>query len=314
MENEKKTFNKKILIGIIAAIIVVVVVVVFLVLRKKEESYRVIKVYDMTGETTVTRGTKGDIDAYINMLLQSGDEVFVSKGMTTLKLDDDKYVYAEESTRFNLEAAGTKTNSRTTIELKEGAITNDIQNKLSDDSSYEINTENSNMSVRGTVYRVAVYVDENGHKLTKLSVFSGAVATKLKDDNGEYTDEVLVERTKEIIIREDPGDVRYETDIRDIDYDELPEEVLEILVEKVENENLDIVITADELREIIDGKKEEAKGPFTVTFLYNDTVFGTQIVEKGECATEPELMPAATGNWLFDFSQPITEDVEIEWR
>lgn len=47
--------------------------------------------------------------------------------------------------------------SKTVIELQSGAITNDIRNKLSEGSSCEVNTPNSTMSVRGTMFRVVVY-------------------------------------------------------------------------------------------------------------------------------------------------------------
>ena len=167
MEESKKTVKKGPLIGAIAGVAVVILaVVVILLLNRKEAVYRIIKVFELDGKSTVTRQDIGDLDAYDNMVLESGDQVYVDTGSLTLKMDEDKYVYAEEKTRFQLEAAGTSENSKTRIRLEEGILTNEIQNKLSDESSYEVNTPNSTMSVRGTIYMVDVY-EENGIRYTK---------------------------------------------------------------------------------------------------------------------------------------------------
>ncbi len=51
-----------------------------------------------------------------------------------------------------------------------------------------------------------------------------------------------------------------------------------------------------------------------MTFLYQRKVFGTQEVEAGKTATKPKLMPAASGEWDFDFSTPIESDTVIEFK
>lgn len=53
---------------------------------------------------------------------------------------------------------------------------------------------------------------------------------------------------------------------------------------------------------------------YTVTFMYNGTVFGSQQVKDGECAVEPWLKPETFGRWDHDFSAKITENTTIEWR
>ena len=52
---------------------------------------------------------------------------------------------------------------------------------------------------------------------------------------------------------------------------------------------------------------------YTVTFLYEYNTFAKQQVEYGRYATEPMLLPALSGYWEFDFTEPITEDTEILW-
>lgn len=298
--------KKKIVLIIIGILLVISIAAAAIVLlTNKEEAYRIVKVYEFEGDATVSRTDLGDIEPYNNMLLESGDNIKFNTGLMTLKLDDDKYVYVEENTEFSLEATGTADNSKTTINLKSGALTNEIQNKLSGESSYEINTPNSTMSVRGTTYRVEIYQDKDGVNYTRVSVFEGKVTTKLIYADGTVSEqEVGVDAGKEVIIYEDDTTTDYLGDVKDIDYSTLPDDVLLIVGEVFD---MDETMTDEEIIRTY-------KGPFTVTFLYNGNTFGTQIVEMGECAQMPTLMPAQKGSWDFDFSQPITADTEIVWK
>lgn len=298
--------GKKILIAASAAAVVIIAVIIAVVLLRKEDSYRVIKVYEVSGEVTVKRDGKGDMEPYENMLLESGDTVVVNSGSMTLKLDEDKYVYVEEETEFSLEAKGTSENSKTTIVLKKGAITNEIQNKLSDDSSYEVNTPNSTMAVRGTVFRVEISYDEDGTCYTKVSVLEGKVSSNLVYADGKVSDKsVDIEKGYEVIIYQDGSKTDYLTEVQPIDYSKLPESVQK----RFEN-LLGDVKTDDKTDEEPDDGKDE----YVVTFMYNDSVFGTQTVKAGECAARPSLMPAPTGDWDYDFENPVEDDIFIDWK
>jgi len=203
-------------------LIVCVVFAVYLFFFKKE-SYRIIKIYEFEGDGVITRESFDEIEPYANMVLESGDNVKLNTGVMTLKLDDDKYVNVEENTEFSIKATGTATNSKTTINLKSGAITNDIQNKLNGESTYEINAPNVTISVRGTNYRVGIYQDEKGVFYTRVSVFKGKVATKLVYSDGTVADkEIEIESGKEVTIYQDENTTDYDGDITDIDYSTLP--------------------------------------------------------------------------------------------
>lgn len=305
---EKKS-NKKMIIIISAVILVAIVAgcLIFL-FANKEEVYRLIKIFEIDGKATVTRDDIGDLEAYANMVLESGDTVFTDNGTMTLKLDEDKYVYVEDQTKFLIVAKGSNENGKISIELEQGAITNELQNKLPDDATYEINTPNSSMSVRGTVFRVYTYIGEDGIKYTVVAVFEGKVTTRLRYADGTLAEEeVTVEKGKQIIIYEDETTTDYLTGVEDIDYSKLPEDVIRNLIRISEN-GTELSLTTDKLKEYLDD------GPYTVSFMYNGTLFGTQTVESGECAEVPTLKPEASGSWDFDFSVPITEDTEINWR
>ena len=299
--------NKKLIaiIGGVTVVLIAVAIVLFIVL-KKDESYRLLKLLEFQGAGSVTREGKGEITPYANMVLENGDIVALDTGTLTIQADDDKFIYFDEHTKIRLNASGSDQNSKTNIEIMAGGITSDIRNKLSADSSYEINTPNSTMSVRGTVFYTFIY-EIDGVKYTRVCVFEGVVTTHLVYKDGTVSEvEVPVGKGKEVIIYEDGTTTDYLYDEpQDIDYNTLPDEVL-VELRDIVNSGKELSITSPEITRILEG-------PYIVSFMYGNTVFGTQTVEKGKTATVPVLMPAATGDWDFNFSTPIERDTEIKW-
>lgn len=290
----KKT-KRNVIIGVSCVAVITIIAVILVIVLNKKDAYRIIKVYEYEGDGIVSRESIGDIEPYNNMVLESGDKVTLNTGVMTLKLDDDKYIYVEENTKFVLTATGTSDDSKTRIELLEGSVTNDIQNKLNSESSYEINTPNSTMAVRGTTYRVEVYYDEDNICYTKVSVFDGEVTTRLIYPDGSVaTEEVSVAKGKEVIIYENGTTTDYLGDVRDISYDEFPEYVIDTLIDM--------------------GYIDDVSSEHVVTFMYNGMEFGKQTVKHGECAQVPTLMPAQTGDWDYDFTVPIEKDTVINWK
>lgn len=301
--------NKKVIaiIAGAAGLLAVVAVVLFFVLPKNE-SYRLLKMYEFSGSGTVTREGKGDITPYANMVLESGDKISLDTGVLTIQADDDKFIHLDEHTTIQLIATGTSANSKTSIELIEGGITSDIRNKLSADSTYEVNTPNSAMSVRGTVFYTYVY-EIDGVKYTRTCCFEGEVTSRLVYKNGTYSvEEVPIIKGKEVIIYEDGTTTDYLYDEpQDIDYTTLPKEVLLDLKDHIDTQGEDLSITSNEITRILEG-------PFYVTFTYKGQEFGTQILNAGELAQVPALSPSENGSWDFDFTKPIDRDTTIEWK
>lgn len=312
MSNKKNVIIiSSVAVSIIAAI--VVIVLVFFVF--KEDSYRIIKIFEVDGSGNVSREEIGDLEPYDNMLLESGDVISLYEGNMTLKLDEDKYVYVEPETEFELIAKGDDVNSKTTINLHEGSIANEIQNKLSDDSYYEINTPNSTMAVRGTIYYVATYVDENGVRYTKVSVFDGAVDTDLVKNGIKTGDNKLIQRGKEIIIYDDGIETDYLSEPTDIDFSGFSDEMLNYLIGMIDSgsdvEHADEIISEKAERDEYALHGDEIH---TVTFMYNGSEFGHTSVQYGKTVDEPSLVPSQTGGWDFDFSTQIKEDIVINWK
>lgn len=317
-----KDLKSKKLVIIIATIIAVLLSVIVVVIVKlnsaKNEEYRIIKVYETAGKNLVARQGIGDIDIYENMLLETGDMVSVFGEKLTLKLDDDKYLYAESNTKFELIASGNAKDSKTKINLIDGSIANELQNKLSDDSYYEINTPNSTMSVRGTIYYVSTYIGEDGKRYTKVSVFDGSVETDLILPDGKIgNNKKLINEGKEIIIftdenNEDGVVTDYVFDeARDINYSELPSGILDIIAGLTNKKGNKIEVPKKEAVELETVSKEES---YKVTFMHNNEVFAIQEVKTGEKVVKPKLQPEETGSWDYDFNLPVNEEIVINWR
>ena len=211
----KKTIA--IIVGSAVALIAVAVTLFFVI--PKDKSYRLLKLFEFSGSGTVTRENKGAITPYANMVLENGDTVKLDNGVMTIQADDDKFIHLDEHTTIKLNATGTSDKSKTSIELLEGGITSDIRNKLSADSTYEVNTPNSAMSVRGTVFYTFVY-EIDGVKYTRICCFEGNVSTRLIYKDGTSSiEEVLVPMGKEVIIYEDQTTTDYlYVEPQDIDY------------------------------------------------------------------------------------------------
>lgn len=244
---QKMIANKKIVICACAAAAVAIVTVIAL-LANREETFRSIMVYDVEGSAVIERESVGAMDAAENLYLESGDRVSVAADSSMrMKLDDDKYVMAEADTVFAVEAAGTDADSETKISLEQGAITNEIQHPLSEGSRYETSTPNSVMAVRGTIYRVELYVDENGDQNTKLCCFQGKVGATPIFPDGAYGEEVMVPAGSELIIYQDGTT----GDVKDIAYDELPVPAVENLLGMMEKGQDVTGISEDALSKLV---------------------------------------------------------------
>ncbi len=267
---QKQMPYKKIIICI-CAVAVVIVAAAIILLSNKEEAYRSILVYELDGTAVIERAGVGSMNAAENLYLESGDRVIVANDSSMrMKLDDDKYVMAEADTIFTVEAQGTSENSKTKICLEQGAVTNEIQHPLSEGSSYETSTPNSVMAVRGTIYRVELYIDENGEQNTKMCCFQGKVATTPILLDGISEEEVLVPAGSELIIHNDGT----ADSPRDIVYEELPGQALQNLRSMLESGQTMEGITLEDLDTLLNqtvGASEESENNEPEQEVLSDT-------------------------------------------
>ncbi len=249
-----------VVIGAVLAAVVAVAVCCVVLMGGKDEAYRSIMVYQVDGNATITRESVGEMAAYENLMLQSGDSVAVaSESSMRLKLDDDKYLLAEQDTLMNIVADGDDADAKTYIDLKQGSVTSEIQNKLGPNASYEVNTPNSIMAVRGTIFRVEVAKNESGENDTRLTVFEGTVSARAVMPDGTVSDEeVMVEAGQELHVE---GAVMSFADLgepTDTDYESLPQ----VLQEYIEELGVDTAKNAqgtEEQEQQMQAKAEEAQ-------------------------------------------------------
>ena len=316
---------KKVLLIALAAVAVVAAVVVFVL---SQQGYRSVRVYRLDGEAELTRSNRTMVPAEGTML-RSGDHLKTAvESWLYLQIDDDKYMLAEPETSFSIIAKGTSERSRTKIELEFGALVSHLTNPLSDDSSYEVETPNSVMAVRGTSFRVSVWYDSEGVSHTKLEVFEGIVEVHLRYPDGSLSEEgrffgpgsvVTIWGNSATSDYDEAGEwtetisadgiVILTVTANRIDYYSLEIPTLEFLKIGLLELTDGYDITLIDLNEVIRNKQSV----FTVTFTVNSRQFAVQYVKWGECAHAPLLSPSAGSSWDFDFTTPIYADTEIRW-
>ncbi len=249
-----------VVIGAVLAAVVAVAVCCVVLMGGKDEAYRSIMVYQVDGNATITRERVGEMAAYENLMLQSGDSVAVaSESSMRLKLDDDKYLLAEQDTLMNIVADGDDADAKTYIDLKQGSVTSEIQNKLGPNASYEVNTPNSIMAVRGTIFRVEVAKNERGETDTRLTVFEGTVSARAVMPDGTVSDEeVMVEAGQELYVE---GTVMSFSDLGEptnTDYESLPQ-VLQEYIEELGGDTAKNAQGIEEQEQQMQAKAEEAQ-------------------------------------------------------
>lgn len=311
--------KKKIIIGgsVATAVIAVVAVVMFLI-AGKEDAYRVIKVLELDGSAVVERESVGELQAYAGMTLQSGDKISVaSNSMMVLQMDEDKYAYVEEDSILTMVAEGNSRDSKTKIQLERGAITCQIEEKLSDSSSYEVQTQNSVMAVRGTVFRVGIYEPaasgfSTDEPVVQVSVYDGEVQVTLIHPDGTMGDSTSVFAGERVGVGNDSTNSFFLTDV-ELENLPVPEQSRQVLkaLQDILQRDTELSITAEELEVLLE--ETDVKPVYDVYFYANGQLFGVQQVPNGQTATRPGLSPGASGDWNIDFSKPITDDTDVYW-
>lgn len=262
MEKMKQMTGKTkamIIIGAIVAVAAVAAIIIAVVMALPS-GYRQIKIYQVKGTATLEREKIGEMDAYENLAMQENDLLKVAQQSSVrLQMDEDKYALAEANTVLSITAEGKGDKTRTDIDLQQGAVTIEIQNKLSEGSTYQVTTPNSVMAVRGTVFRVAVTTDENGKPKTKLDVFEGSVAINkvTVNEKGETVvskEEFVTEKGQQIIvyITETEGEDGEDSEIiievvEEPEYDDIPEDTLIFLKEVIVENQRELNLTEEEI-------------------------------------------------------------------
>ena len=156
--------KKGFIFGLIFAFCLIAIVVgIYIVptLQEKmeaDESYRSIKIESLEGEAVVKRSDK-NLNVYLDMNLRSGDSLETkANSSVVVKLDEDKYIYVGENSKIDL-ISSEKNSEKTIIRVNEGCIVTEVKNKLKTNETFDVETPNSTMAIRGTTFKVAVTIN-----------------------------------------------------------------------------------------------------------------------------------------------------------
>ena len=233
------TLKGKVIIGTVAGVCVLAAGVVVYLIITAPKDYRSIKVNNLFGTTLITDVSNVSENAYEGMNLESGDNVFVETDSNmTLLFDADKYMFADAGTKFKVVASGNgeKSTTRTKIILEEGSVLCRLDTKLKEGEVYEIETPNSTMSVRGTIFRMSIYKDESGENYTQLDVLEGAVKVDLHYEDGEKTgEEGIVEAGFASTVHSNPEISEFVIGESTISYEDFTEPMAQFVIDTVDS-------------------------------------------------------------------------------
>lgn len=327
MEKIKQMTGKTkamIIIGAIVAVAAVAAIIIAVVMTLPS-GYRQIKIYQVNGNATLEREKIGEMDAYENLAMQEKDLLKVAqKSSVRLQMDEDKYALAEADTVLSITAEGKGDKTRTDINLQQGAVTIEIQNKLSEGSTYQVTTPNSVMAVRGTVFRVALTTDEKGRPKTKLDVFEGSVAINkvTVNEKGETVvskEEFVTEKGQQIIVYvtetegEDgeDGEIIIEV-VEEPEYDDIPEDTLIFLKEVIVENQRELNLTEGDIDLLLGAIAETTQPtePAVETPAESTEAVTEPASETATESSEPATEVAPTGSVVTEGSAETTTPAE----
>lgn len=158
--------NKKLLMLMSVAVVAIVIIAFAVVMINR--GHRVIKVESLEGEVELDRDSSEE-DVFEGMNLRSEDEITTGEdGLLGLLADEDKHIAVIENTCFEIISEGSAKEGRLKIKLKYGTSLIEIENKLPEGASFEVETPNAALSVRGTTFEVT-YIPETNTTILKVT-------------------------------------------------------------------------------------------------------------------------------------------------
>ncbi len=244
------------------------------------------KVTELSGVVKVKRaGSTKEFDAFVNMTIGVGDKIRTgTSGSVTLVVDDENEVTAGKNTSFtftDLSKVGSEPSSAYTVHY--GSVANDVNKKGFAKSSYKVNTTNTVMGVRGTVFEVAKKISEDGNEAVSLVTLDGSVVVSNRvhgEDGTNSLSEIGAVTASQQIIFSNEDDNTGEVVVLDIT--KLSAESLSWLLENdqyLTTEQKETVVTT--LVEAVKVETEKAKNIEKVIENYTDESKKTVVmVEK----------------------------------
>ncbi len=246
------------------------------------------KVTAVSGNVKVKRaGSTKEFDAFVNMSVGVGDKITTgTDGSVTITVDEVNQMKASKSTSFtfkNLSKVGKEPSSAYTIHY--GSVSNTVNKKGFAKDSYKVNTSNTVMGVRGTVFEVAKKISENGDQAISLVTIDGVVSVSSLATNIDGTttlNEVgSVAANQQIVFSNNDSN---SGEVVVLDINKLDADSLRWLMDNkqfLNPEQINNVGTALEKEERLEKQKEEVINKFKDD-NFNDTSKNVEMPPKGE--------------------------------
>ena len=161
------------IIAFIAVVVVGVIAIKYYNNRDIVSSQRTACLIYVEGPCTVMR-EGATINATSEMPLYSGDTIYTGiDASARIRLDNDKFLYLDATTRINLTATGTPENSHTLVYVEAGSMLTEVKETLADGSTFDIVTPNTSTSIHGTEVVTQVEITVDGTTITNIGFADG---------------------------------------------------------------------------------------------------------------------------------------------
>ena len=219
--NEKKSVNRKLIIGSVAvAIIISTVMIICLTAVRSLRSATTMRLLRFDGEISLLTDSGKVLEASENKRLTNGNVIKTKKeSQAWILLDEDRVVTLMEKSA----ASFTQNGKKLFLSLDEGRLFFNIERSLEDDEDFDIATSTMIIGIRGT----SGYIDsdENGNSVLYLTTGKVEV-TGLDEDGEESGSDKLKAGQKVTVISEDDAEIIVE----DITESDLPFELIAFLL------------------------------------------------------------------------------------
>lgn len=179
---------------------------------------RVAVISEFKGNVIVTRNEKEYL-AFNNFRLEEGDNIKTgTDSYAKIEIDGNKSLKMDNNSIIKVEALlGNKTDNITTIVLSNGRLLNNVKEKLSSNSRYNIKTLNTIVGVKGTIFVVTCDVNEHKNYCTQVENLSGLVDVERIDVKNKKVLAKVTLKTKECAIAEEKINVPKTIEMKKID-------------------------------------------------------------------------------------------------
>lgn len=156
--------------------------------KLRGNEFRLVQVEEIEGTASLNRDSNEE-ELVTGLNLIPDDTVTTDEESRALfRVDDDKHIYEYDNSQIKISAAGSAESGTVTVDVVNGIASFAIENKLSDDSHFIVNTPTTTMAVRGTTFSVKYNMEKEE---SQVYVAEGTVWLVAGGEQEERTQKLL---------------------------------------------------------------------------------------------------------------------------